>query len=76
MAWSDTLDPGDVLGFGQDSRVAKANRALDEAQKRAEEASSSNRSLYSQYNNRVNSTYGDLAGKFNDYMNTFENQGV
>lgn len=76
MAWSDILDPGDIFGFQQDSRVAKANAALDAAQKQAEEASNSNRSLYSQYNNKVNSTYGNLAGKFNDYMNTFENQEV
>lgn len=72
MGIGDILDPGDLFGFQQDSRVAKANRALDEAQRKAEEASSSNRSLYSQYNNKVNQTYGNLAGKFNDYMNSFD----
>ena len=72
MAWSDFLDPGDIFGFQQDSRVSRANAALDAAQKKAEETSSANKGLYNQYYNKVNQTYGGLANKFNDYMNSFD----
>ena len=29
MAWYDWADPGDLLGFGQDDKVSKANAAVN-----------------------------------------------
>ena len=54
MDWGSILDPGDVFGFQQDARVERANAALAEAKKAADDASSQNRGLYSQYLNKVN----------------------
>lgn len=76
MAWYDILDPADILGNKQDERVNRANEALAQAQAKAEQASNANRGLYNQYNQRVESTYGDLAGKLNDYLKSFEDQGT
>lgn len=70
--WNDILDPGDVFGFGQDERVSRANAALAKAQQKAEENSNANRGLYSQYYNKMQGTYGDTAGKFNDYLSNLE----
>lgn len=63
---------GDVFGFGQDERVSRANAALAQAQKKAEENSEANRGLYGQYYNKMQNTYGDTAGKFNDYLSNLE----
>lgn len=76
MGFMDILDPGDVFGFQQDSRVAKANAALQEAKKAADDASSQNRGLYNQYLNKVQGTYGDTAGKYSQYLQNLENQEV
>ena len=76
MGVMDILDPGDVFGFGQDARVAKANAALSEAKKAADDASSQNRGLYNQYLNKVQGTYGDTAGKYSQYLQNLENQEV
>jgi hypothetical protein len=76
MGVMDFLDPGDLLGFGQDSRVAKANAALKEAKQAADDASSQNRGLYNQYLNKVQGTYGDTAGKYSQYLQNLENQEV
>ena len=76
MDWGSILDPGDLLGFGQDARVAKANAALQEAKKAADDASSQNRGLYNQYLNKVQGTYGDTAGKYSQYLQNLENQEV
>ena len=70
--WNDILDPGDVFGFGQDERVSRANAALAKAQQKAEENSNANRGLYGQYYNKMQNTYGDTAGKFNDYLSNLE----
>jgi hypothetical protein len=70
--WNDILDPGDVFGFGQDERVSRANAALAKAQEKAEENSNANRGLYGQYYNKMQNTYGDTAGKFNDYLSNLE----
>lgn len=73
MAWYDIFDPGDVLGFQQDRRISSANAALEKAQAKADENSAANRALYGQYNQKVNDTYGELAGKVGDYLSSFEN---
>ena len=70
--WNDILDPGDVFGFGQDERVSRANAALAKAQEKADENSNANRGLYGQYYNKMQNTYGDTAGKFNDYLSNLE----
>ena len=69
---ASVLDPGDLFGFQQDERISRANQALADAQKKAEETSSANRSLYSQYNQKVNDTYGAQAAKVNDYLSELE----
>ena len=76
MDFMDVLDPGDVFGFGQDKRVAKANAALDDVYKKGQETSQQNKSLYNQYLNRVQGEYGDVANRYNDYLNAVENQEV
>lgn len=72
----DILDPGDVFGFRQDKRVAKANAALDDVYKKGQETSQQNKSLYNQYLNKVQGEYGDVANRYNDYLNAVENQEV
>jgi hypothetical protein len=76
MGLGDFLDPGDIFGFQQDSRVGKANAAAKEAYDKAMETSNANRALYSQYLNKMNGTYGDVAGKYGDYLSNIENQEV
>lgn len=76
MDWNDILDPGDVFGFGQDKKIAAANKMLEGVQAKADETSQANRSLYNQYMNRVQGTYGDTAGKYNQYLQNLENQEV
>jgi len=76
MGFMDILDPGDVFGFGQDKRVAKANAALDDVYKKGQETSQQNKSLYNQYLNKVQGEYGDVANRYNDYLNAVENQEV
>lgn len=73
MDWGSILDPGDLLGFQQDSRIDRANAALQDAKKAADDASSQNRGLYSQYLNKVQGTYGDTAGKYGKYLQNLEN---
>lgn len=76
MGLGDFLDPLDIFGTGQDSRVSQANAAAKEAYDKAMETSDANRSLYSQYLNKMNQTYGDTAGRYNDYLTNIENQEV
>lgn len=76
MGFLDVLDPGDVLGFGQDSKIGAANKALNKVLEKGEEISNRNRSLYNQYLNKVQSEYGDVANKYNDYLAAVENQEV
>lgn len=68
------MDPGDVLGWQQDSRIQSANEALDKAQEYAQSNSDANRDLYGQYLDRVNSEYGDTASKYSDYLKAIEDQ--
>lgn len=76
MAWYDWADPGDLLGFGQDDKISQANAAAKAAYDKAEETSQANRSLYNQYLQKVNGTYGDTANKYGDYLSNLENQEV
>ena len=63
-------------GFQQDRRVKKANDAALSAYNKAMGTSNDNRELYQQYLDKMNSTYGDLAGKYADYLSNIENQKV
>ena len=76
MDFMDVLDPVDAFGFGQDKRIAKANAALDDVYKKGQETSQQNKSLYNQYLNKVQGEYGDVANRYNDYLNAVENQEV
>lgn len=76
MNWLELFDPGDGLGRQQDRRVNKANAAAKEALNVANATSDDNRELYQQYLDKMNSTYGDLAGKYADYLSNIENQKV
>lgn len=76
MDWLSVFDPGDGFGFQQDSRVDKANAAALSAYNKAMGTSDDNRALYQQYLDKMNSTYGDLAGKYADYLSNIENQKV
>ena len=76
MDWLELFDPGDGFGFKQDSRVKKANDAALSAYDKAMGTSNDNRELYQQYLDKMNSTYGDLAGKYADYLSNIENQKV
>ena len=68
----DFLDPGDVFGFQQDSRVSKANNAIKKAQAKADANSAANRDLYNQFYDKTQSTYGDTAAKVDDYLKKLE----
>lgn len=72
MELYDVFDPGDVFGFSQDSRVSKANAAIQKAQEKAEQGSAANRDLYNQFYNKTQSTYGDTAAKVDDYLKNLE----
>ena len=76
ISWLDLADPADGFGFQQDRRVKKANDAALSAYDKAMGASNDNRELYKQYLDKMNSTYGDLAGKYDDYLSNIENQKV
>ena len=67
-----------MIGFGlqQDSRVSNANAAAKEALSVASATSNANRELYQQYLDQMNSTYGDVASKYSDYLDAIENQEV
>ena len=68
----DFLDPGDVFGFQQDSRVNNANNAIKKAQEKANAASVANKDLYNQFYDKTQSTYGDTAAKVDDYLKNLE----
>lgn len=68
----DFLDPGDVFGFQQDSRVNNANNAIKQAQKKADAASNANKDLYNQFYDKTQSTYGDTAAKVDAYLKALE----
>lgn len=67
------MDPGDVLGWQQNSRLQAANDALSQLQSKADSTSTANKDLYNQFYNTAQSTYGDTASKYNDYLSNLEN---
>ena len=73
---SNVFDPGDVFGYRGSKNVSKANAALDDAYKAAEDAAGQNASLYSQYMNKVNNAYGGEAAKMGDRVAALENLDV
>ena len=66
------VDPLDIAGFQQDSRVNNANAAIKKAQEKADAASNANKELYNQFYDKTQSTYGDTAAKVNDYLKNLE----
>ena len=68
----DFLDPGDVFGFQQDSRISNANNAIKKAQEKADAASVANKDLYNQFYDKTQSTYGDTAAKVDEYLKNLE----
>lgn len=76
MSIGEFLDPGDIFGFQQDDKIAKANAMLQQVQDKADQTSNANKALYNQYMNKVQGTYGDTAAKYGDYLNQLENQEV
>lgn len=66
------MDPGDLLGWQQSSRINAANNALKKSQDYAQSMSNANRDLYNQFYNKTQSTYGDTAAKVDDYLKTLE----
>lgn len=66
------MDPGDLLGWQQDSRIKSANDALKKSQDYAQSMSTANRELYNQFYNKTQSTYGDTAAKVDDYLKNLE----
>ena len=68
----DFLDPGDVFGLQQDSRISNANAAIKKAQKKADANSAANKDLYNQFYDKTQSTYGDTAAKVDEYLKNLE----
>lgn len=69
---SNIFDPGDIFGVRGGRNLSRANAALDEAMKAAEDAAAENNSLYSQYMNRVNDKYGNQAGQYDTRIQALE----
>lgn len=74
--FSNIADPADLFGYRGSKNVSKANAALDDAYKAAEDAAGQNASLYSQYMNKVNNAYGGEAAKMGDRVAALENLDV
>ena len=69
MDFMEFLDPADVFSFGQDKKIAAANKALNQVLEKGQETSNQNRSLYNQYLNKVQET--DFA-LINTHLDDFE----
>lgn len=67
------MDPGDLFGLQQDSRIEAANNAAKSAYDYAQSMSDANRDLYNQYYGTAQDTYGDTASKYNTYLSNLEN---
>ena len=68
----DFLDPGDVFGLNQNSRISNANAAIKQAQAKADATSKANKDLYNQFYDKTQSTYGDTAAKVDNYLKNLE----
>ena len=71
--WFDS-NIADVFGTAQADRISSANKALANAQAKAEESSAQNKGLYQDYYDTVSDTYGDTASKLSTYLSNLENQ--
>lgn len=69
---TSVFDPGDILGLRGSKNVAAANKALDEAYAKAEEAANKNNTLYRQYMDKVNGAYSDEATKMGGRVQDLE----
>lgn len=69
---SNIFDPGDIFGVRGGRNLSRANAALDEAMKAAEDAAAENNSLYSQYMDRVNNKYGNQADQYDTRIQALE----
>lgn len=72
----DILDPGDLFGTHQDSRIERANAAAQRAYDKAEEMKAANEALNSDYWGKINNTYGGEASKVGDRVSALENLDV
>lgn len=70
---SQIFDPADVFGVRGGRNLSRANAALDEAGKAAQNAANKNNSLYEQYMNKVNNAYGNQAGQYDQRVQDLEN---
>lgn len=68
----DILDPGDLFGSKQDSRIKRANEAAEKAYNNAQAMSDKNRDLFNDYFARAQETYGNLASKVGDKISALE----
>lgn len=66
------MDPGDLLGWQQSSRINAANNALKKSQDYAQSMSNANRDLYNQFYNKASDTYDDTAVKVTKYLDNLE----
>ena len=70
---STVFDPGDLYGIRGGRNLSRANAALDEAARAAQDAAARNNELYQQYLDRVNANYGNQAGQYNQRVQDLEN---
>ena len=69
----DILDPGDLFGSKQDSRIKRANEAAEKAYNNAQAMSDKNRELFNQYYGKAQDLYGDQSSKVGDRISALEN---
>ncbi len=72
----DILDPGDLFGSKQESRIAKANEAAEKAYNNAQNMSDENRKLFNDYYSKADALYGDQASKVGERIKALEDLDV
>lgn len=68
----DILDPGDLFGTKQESRIENANDASEKAYNNALAMSDKNRQLFNDYYVKAKNLYGDQANKVGDRIKAIE----
>lgn len=68
----DILDPGDLFGTRQESRIENANDASETANNNALSMSNKNRKLFNDYYGEAKNLYGDQASKVADRIKALE----
>lgn len=68
----DILDPGDLFGTKQESRIENANDASEKAYNNALAMSDKNRQLFNDYYGEAKNLYGDQASKVADRIKAIE----